>query len=334
MIYTNINDLNINMNNNSNILTSSSSSSINNTNNTNNNNNNTNTQSSLSNILYSKNQYQEHNSQLIILLSTLVEGLNKLPVMITKSLQEFDQFEYYMTDNNNSNITINNNNKNSIKMSKNDLKIQYIHILLSVLEPGINNYKYKIDCLLSQQLLLPLINCISEHIKISMLLGINTDTSNNSSNSSNNSNNIIKQQKQLTKTSSSNNIKAKMNNNNDDNNLNITYSIYILTKYQIPELFRVYLQSLPNIQTVIHAQQELIMRIQYMYISYSSLLSCCNNNHNNNNSNNTSNSKVIMSENIKMRIIADLTSIDETLQLIEHNLGFTHFDNPIIQEVK
>lgn len=185
--------------------------------------------------LFVKNRFQDHNSQLVLLLSNLTESLDKLPNQIVKivndtSITSFDSSFTSVADY---------SSKYQISDTSTTKGESKVTTLKSILSDVVSRCQKRINILLSEQLLLPTVDSLTLYVRSHLLGGLKEGS--------------IKTGKQTESVSK-------------DPSKTMQSLIHLL-----PNLCRCYLQNLATHPIVSSAMNEFIARIECLFVSISAL---------------------------------------------------------------
>lgn len=184
--------------------------------------------------VFVKNQFQDHNSQLVLLLSNLTESLDKLPNQVLRTVNEtpttgFDSsfasvadYSKYQTFEGGT--------------CKGDIKISSLKLILGDI---VSSCQKRINTLLSEQLLLPVVDSLTLYMRSHLLGGLKEGS--------------LKAGKQ-----------AEVISKDPSKTMQSLVKV-------LPELCRFYLQSLAAHSSVSSAVEELIARAECIFVSISAL---------------------------------------------------------------
>jgi len=191
--------------------------------------------------VFVKNQFQDHNSQLVLLLVNLTETLDKLPNQIVRVVNEspsasaFDSsFASSVSDTYSSKYQSLDNNSH-----KSESKVV---ALKSILNDVVSKCQKRINNLLSEQLLVPVIDSLTTYVRSHLLGGLKEGSLKTTGGK--------QQTEAITKDPSK--------------------TMQSLIKL-LPGLLRCYLQSLANHPTVSSAIEEFVARMECLFVSISAL---------------------------------------------------------------
>ena len=219
-----------------------------------------------------KNSHQDHNTQLLILLTNLRDEIDKLPTYIMRTTQESigDLDTSFDTSKSHG------NEYSVVDSKKFDIKLFLIKFV-----KFLNN---KVDKLMKEQLLLPLVDSLTIYIK--------------------------QQLQHLLKEGGT--AVSNVATNKQQSNVDASKTVQLFIK-QLPDILRVYIFSLPTSTVTNSAFHELKMRILCIFLTLCSLIRP-------------------MNETCKLRITADMTILEQTLNSFSHSSSSS--TNVIIEEFK
>lgn len=217
---------------------------------------------------FARNQHQDHNAQLVGLLVNLNDCVSKISIQTSKTARDTPGAGVFVE-------SINISPHNAVNTDQNTIDSQNKKSVHAVLDEMKVHAVEKIDALMKNNLLLPVVDLLTKYIRthLQLLLKEGTPTSTLISSNSASSTTHLQLSTDTSKTMS------------------------VLAK-QLPDLIRVYLGNLPQHYCVSSAMTEVILRIKLVFVSISAMVRP-------------------MNETTKLRIAADMTMIEETVQLIE-----------------
>jgi hypothetical protein len=227
---------------------------------------------------FAKNGLQEHNAQLITLVHNFRDGLEKLPGTLVKMAQDSSAFSQ--------------SGMSSLSSAASDLRpaegeSAILDRVKKEVETAVSKSTMMIDELLSRQLLAPIVEVISTYAQ-SCLLG------------------MLKEGVSVSST-----ISASESGTTSES-IDGSNAVIMLTQ-NLPDIFRIYLQSLPRSVAVQNAIQETLLRTLSMFTTVASLQRPIN-------------------EVARLRIAKDMTALEASL------LSIATIDNaqncPVTREFK